>query len=184
MVVLVIGLSKFSTNQKHYPDLGSQYPDLGSQIWVPRFDASPVWNFCARISDVISRTNQRGSVRKCLLFSQAIPIYLFIYCIFHLSGGQCNHQRELKLVGCRSTVEPRNNPRNWQIYFCYNEVSLYRRSFSYLFYNWGKEKCLFYRGLRLEECSLYRGSTLLCESRELYCSCSFVLLSYLVLRRI
>ena len=32
------------TNQKHYPDLGS--------------DASSVWFFCARFSDVISRGNQ------------------------------------------------------------------------------------------------------------------------------
>ena len=33
-----------STNQKHYPDLGS--------------DASSVWNFCTRFSDFISRGNQ------------------------------------------------------------------------------------------------------------------------------
>ena len=34
----------FSTNRKHYADLGR--------------DASPVWNFCARFSDIISRGNQ------------------------------------------------------------------------------------------------------------------------------
>ena len=45
-----------STNQKHYPDLGS--------------DASSVWNFCARFSDVIWRETS-GSVAKCRLFSQA-----------------------------------------------------------------------------------------------------------------
>ena len=33
-----------STNQKHYPDLGS--------------DASSVWNFCSGCSDVISRGDQ------------------------------------------------------------------------------------------------------------------------------
>ena len=33
-----------STNQKHYPDL------VG--------DASSVWNFCARFSDVVSLVNQ------------------------------------------------------------------------------------------------------------------------------
>jgi len=44
-----------STNQKHYPDLGS--------------DASSVWNFCALFSDVISFS---GSVAKWWLFSQAI----------------------------------------------------------------------------------------------------------------
>ena len=39
-----------STNKNHYPHLGS--------------DASSVWNFCARFSDVISRGNQwwRGKV--------------------------------------------------------------------------------------------------------------------------
>ena len=46
-VVLLIGWINFSrgtTNQKQYPDLGS--------------DASSVWNFCARFSDVIWRGNQ------------------------------------------------------------------------------------------------------------------------------
>ena len=47
-----------STNQKHYPDLGS--------------DASSVWNFCARFSGVIWRGNQ--FVAKCRLFSQATLI--------------------------------------------------------------------------------------------------------------
>ena len=42
--VLLIGESKFLTNQKCYPDLGC--------------DASSVWNFCARFSDVTSRGNQ------------------------------------------------------------------------------------------------------------------------------
>ena len=43
-VVLLIGWKFSSTNQKHYPDLGS--------------DASSVWNFCTRFSNVISRGNQ------------------------------------------------------------------------------------------------------------------------------
>ena len=42
--VLLIGWKFSSTNQKHYPDTGS--------------DASLVWNFCSRFSDVISRGNQ------------------------------------------------------------------------------------------------------------------------------
>ena len=42
--VLLIGESKFLTNQKCYPDLGS--------------DASSLWNFCARFSDVTSRGKQ------------------------------------------------------------------------------------------------------------------------------
>ena len=45
-----------STNQKHYPDLGS--------------DASSVWNFCARFPDVNSRETVSG-VAKCPLFSHA-----------------------------------------------------------------------------------------------------------------
>ena len=50
-VVLLIGWSKFSTNQKHCSD------------WVTK--ASSVSNFCARSSEVISRV-------WCRLFSQAI----------------------------------------------------------------------------------------------------------------
>ena len=46
--MFLIGRATYSrefvpTNQKHYPDLGS--------------DASSVWSFCARFSDVISRAN-------------------------------------------------------------------------------------------------------------------------------
>ena len=44
------------TNQKHCPDLGS--------------DASSVWNFRVRFSDVIWRETS-GSIAKCRLFSQA-----------------------------------------------------------------------------------------------------------------
>ena len=42
--VLLIGESKFLTNQKCYPDLGN--------------DVSSLWNLCARFSDVTSRGNQ------------------------------------------------------------------------------------------------------------------------------
>ena len=48
LVVLLIGESKFLTNQNSYPDLGS--------------DTSSVWNFCVRFSDVISRGNPEMSV--------------------------------------------------------------------------------------------------------------------------
>ena len=44
LVVRLIGWKFASTNQKYYPDLSS--------------DASSVWNFCVRFSDVISRGNQ------------------------------------------------------------------------------------------------------------------------------
>ena len=51
-----LGFGKFaSTNQKHYPDLGS--------------DASSVWNFCARFSDVISRGNQWWRRKVSAVFS-------------------------------------------------------------------------------------------------------------------
>ena len=102
---------------------------------------------------------------------QAIPIYLFIYlfiyCIFHLSGGQCHHQQELKLVGCRSTVEPRNNPRDWQNLFTITRFRYIDVLFHIFYYYWVKKKtnkqqqqktktttkktCLFYQGLRHEE---------------------------------
>ena len=45
-----------TTNQKHYPDMGS--------------DTSSVWSFCAGFSDVVSRETVSG-VAKCCLFSQA-----------------------------------------------------------------------------------------------------------------
>ena len=56
-VVLLIGWNKFYTSQKHYPDLGS--------------DASSVWNFCARFSDVISRGNHWWRREMSAAFSQA-----------------------------------------------------------------------------------------------------------------
>ena len=48
-----------TTNQKHYPDQGS--------------DASLVWNFCARFSDVIQRENQCQRRRMSAVFSGYIP---------------------------------------------------------------------------------------------------------------
>ena len=56
IILVEINLPGGTTNQKHYPDLGS--------------DVSSVWNFCARFSDVIWRETS-GSVAKCRLFSQA-----------------------------------------------------------------------------------------------------------------
>ena len=44
-----------TTNQKHYPDLGR--------------DTSSVWNFCARISDVISRRNRWWRLEMSAVFS-------------------------------------------------------------------------------------------------------------------
>ena len=54
-VVLLIGWSKFWTNQTHYPDLGG--------------DASSVWNFCSRFSDVISWGNQWWRREMSAVFS-------------------------------------------------------------------------------------------------------------------
>ena len=45
-----------STNQKHYPDLGSE--------------ATPVWNFCAAFQTSFGGETS-GSVAICRLFSQA-----------------------------------------------------------------------------------------------------------------
>ena len=72
--VLLIGWSKFSTS-KNYPDLDSasdwmkqilnqqkRYLDLSS-------DASSVWSFCARFSDVFSRGNQWWRREMSAVFS-------------------------------------------------------------------------------------------------------------------
>ena len=48
VAVGLIGYKFASTNQKHYPDLGS--------------DASSVWNFCAPFSDVISLGTGAGGI--------------------------------------------------------------------------------------------------------------------------
>ena len=62
--MLLIGWSKLITNQKHYQDLSS--------------DASSVWNFCARFSDVISRGNHAsGGVANVGRFPQAKDYYAF-----------------------------------------------------------------------------------------------------------
>ena len=55
-----------STNQKHYPDLGS--------------DTSSVWNFCARLSDVISRGNHwwRRKISAVFLGRARAGLVLFI----------------------------------------------------------------------------------------------------------
>ena len=47
--------TRCTTNQKHYPDLGR--------------NASSVWNFCTRFSDVISRANQRWRREMLAVFS-------------------------------------------------------------------------------------------------------------------
>ena len=52
-VVPLIGWKIASSNQKHYPDLGS--------------DRSSVWNSCGCFSDIISKGTS-GGVRKCGLF--------------------------------------------------------------------------------------------------------------------
>ena len=44
IILVEINLPRGKTNQKHYPDLGS--------------NASSVWNFCARFLDVIWRRNR------------------------------------------------------------------------------------------------------------------------------
>jgi len=53
--VLLIGWGEFSTNQKHYPDQGS--------------DTSSLWNFCARSSDVISQGYRRWRNEMLAVFS-------------------------------------------------------------------------------------------------------------------
>ena len=62
--------SRGMTNLKHYPDLGS--------------DASSVWNFCARFSDVIWRGYQWQRRQMSAVFSGQLLVRLC--CILNLSG--------------------------------------------------------------------------------------------------
>ena len=56
--VLVVQQGKFaSTNQKHYPDLGT--------------DTSSVWGFCAHFADVILQGNYWWHREMLAVFSQA-----------------------------------------------------------------------------------------------------------------
>ena len=59
------------TNQKHYTDKS-------------RDDASSVWNFCARSSDVI-RGETSGGVAKCRLFSK-VTTWREINSLVNLAG--------------------------------------------------------------------------------------------------
>ena len=59
-VLLLIGLSMNLSSQKHYPDLGSE--------------VSSVWNFCARLSDVISWGNQCWRRREMSAVSYGLSI--------------------------------------------------------------------------------------------------------------
>ena len=67
---------KFHTDDtiRHYPDLGRASDWLNKISYAVRrirgSDASSVWNFCARFSDVIWRETS-GRFAKCPLFSQA-----------------------------------------------------------------------------------------------------------------
>ena len=62
---LVVPRVKFaSTNQKHYPDLGK--------------DASSVWNFCTRFSDVISRGNRLWRLDVSSVFSGYLLLFIKI----------------------------------------------------------------------------------------------------------
>ena len=57
--MLLIDWRKFSANQKHYPDLG-------------RTVASSKWNFCTRLSGIISQETS-GGVAKCRLLACSRP---------------------------------------------------------------------------------------------------------------
>ena len=76
-----------STNQKHYPDLGT--------------DASSVWNSCARFSDVISRENSRG-VAKFLLLSQAARLQSRYSCGLTTADTTHNFRNNLLDEWCTS----------------------------------------------------------------------------------
>ena len=77
---LVMPRGKFApTNQKHYPDLGS--------------DASSVWNFCTCFLDLISQGNQR---RHREVSSYFLRLYaLWIWNLMALIRLRCWHSRML-----------------------------------------------------------------------------------------
>ena len=66
-VVLLIAIFPwFSTNQKHYPELG-----IGT---------STVWNFCSHFSDVISQGNQWWCWKMSAVFSGYLMVVQFSWC--------------------------------------------------------------------------------------------------------
>ena len=69
-----------STNQKHYPDLGS--------------DASSVWNFCTRFSDLIWRGNRCQRCQMSAVFSGYLfqSYYHFLLIFRNLVSPQYRHQ--------------------------------------------------------------------------------------------
>ena len=56
-------LKQISTNQKHYPDLGTS-------------ETSSAWNFCARFPDVISRGSKRWCREMSAIFSARLGVFL------------------------------------------------------------------------------------------------------------
>ena len=96
---LVVPRAKFdSTNQKHYPDLGS--------------DASSVWNFCARFSDVIWRGNQWQRRRMSAVFS-GYYFWCFVNCLIFVSGRAkvpCKQKIDYRLTSVLIVCPFRNQP--------------------------------------------------------------------------
>ena len=77
-----------TANQKHYSDLGS--------------DASSVWNFCARSSDVIWRENQRRRCQMLAVFSGQLKTTLgSIKC--HDRDDNKNVKKEIGWIGKTTT---------------------------------------------------------------------------------
>ena len=78
--LLVMSRGKFaSTNQKHYPDLGS--------------DTSLAWNFCARSSDVITQ-------RQPLVTSRNVGCFLRLYTSTILKGRNNNDIHKSTHLSC------------------------------------------------------------------------------------
>ena len=74
-VVLLIAIFPwFSTNQKHYPELG-----IGT---------STVWNFCSHFSDVISQGNQWWCWKMSAVFSGYLTVVQFSWCKVAVQLGE------------------------------------------------------------------------------------------------
>ena len=73
-------------------------------------------------------------------------LFLFSYLsivFFICQEASAITNQELKLVGCRSTVEPRNNPRDWQNLFTITRFRYIDVLFHIFYYYWGKKLVCF-----------------------------------------
>ena len=87
-----------STNQKHYPDLGS--------------DTSSVWNFCRRFSDIISQANVNDDKHAMIHVTNGSKLRRHQY---RFSYNVINVQHLLSTIFVQKTTLSNPFPKNAQI---------------------------------------------------------------------